>query len=130
MAASEVVAEYYRHLSVGDLRAAVELLHDDVVMTIEGPAEIPFAGTFHGKQEFERCFALIGAHCIVKKMDPQRYLSDGATVVVVGREEMAVQTTNRAWASDWIHRYELRNNRIAEIQEYYDTCAAARAFHG
>src|SRR5262245_6495316 len=57
---ADTLATLQKAYSTGDLALALSVMADDVVWDISGPAEVPYAGVFYGKEGFGRFWWLLG----------------------------------------------------------------------
>lgn len=117
----------YADFLAGDIAAVQAAMADDVVWTIPGPATLPYAGTRHGKAEWQGYLQGLGAADIVS-FEPQRFLAEGDTVVVLGRESLKVKATGKIFSGDWAQALTFRDGKLVRFQSFDDTAAAVDAF--
>jgi ketosteroid isomerase-like protein len=58
---------------------------------------------------------------------PEEYVAQGDRVLVVGFSEGKVKATNKTFEDHWVFAITVRDGRLANIREYVDTQALARA---
>ena len=125
-----VVQKLYEAFGRGDLPTILSHLAEDVTWKYLGPAEIPFGGTRHGKEQVAQFFAAIAENLDVQDFGIERFIVQDDTVVALGHERMRVKTTGRTYETQWAHVFTLRDGKIVEFREYADTAAVAEAFRG
>jgi len=126
----EIVQKLYEAFGRGDLPAILSHLAEDVTWKYLGPAEIPFGGTRHGKEQVAQFFAAIAGSLEVQDFGVDRFIAQGDMVVALGHERMRVKTTGRTYETQWAHVFTVRDGKIVEFREYADTAAVAEAFRG
>ena len=126
----EIVQKLYEAFGRGDLPAILSHLAEDVTWKYLGPAEIPFGGTRHGKEQVAQFFAAIAGSLEVQDFGVDRFIAQGDMVVALGHERMRVKTTGRTYETQWAHVFTVRDGKIVEFREYADTSAVAQAFRG
>jgi ketosteroid isomerase-like protein len=114
-------AEFFAHISAGDIPGALGLLTDDVTWRIAGKPELtPAAGTYD-KTRLDRLF-----HRMLRRLD------DGLKMTVQSAiaegDKVAVEVTSRgklddgrAYEQEYHFLLEFRGGRIAAVREYLDT---------
>jgi uncharacterized protein len=58
---------------------------------------------------------------------PPEFVAQGDRVLVVGFARGKVKATNKMFEDDWVFAITVRNGKLANIREYVDTQALARA---
>src|SRR5579871_4227385 len=124
----QLVKDSYAALFRGDMPAFLDMLADDFTLVMPGPADVPLAGTFRGKQAVADWFAVIGQHFDGKGVDFQAYIAQGDTVVVLLHEETVLRRTGRLCVDDEAHVMTIRDGQLVHWREYYDTAAYAAAY--
>lgn len=124
----QTIKDAYAAFQRGDVAAILALLTDDVKWELPGPAEIPYAGSRHGRNGAAEFFQRLGEADEVQVFEPRRFLADGNLVVVFGRYEARVRATGKTAASDWVHVFEFRDGKVASWREYYDSAEYAKAY--
>jgi len=122
------VQQLYSAFRMGNVRAILDVLTDDVEW---GEPENPFnpaAGTRRGHAGFLEWLRIGRESEEVLELEPRQFLSDGETVAVVGHTKCRARPTGRAYETDFVHLITFDGERIARFQEFFDTYAAAEAF--
>jgi hypothetical protein len=81
----ELIAEVYETFQRGDIAGVLNLLHDDAVLDLEGPASIPWAGNWRGRDGWLQFFQALGQNAERITLQMQPFASQGDRVVAVGR---------------------------------------------
>jgi ketosteroid isomerase-like protein len=58
---------------------------------------------------------------------PPEFVVQGDRVLVIGVATGKIKATNKTFKDDWVFAITVRNGRLANIREYIDTQALARA---
>ena len=125
------VRQLYACLAQGDIPGVLRLLADDVEWHVLGPTEIvPWAGRRRGRARVARLLTLRPETVEVQLIDLRELVAQGATVVVLGREQARIKPTERTCATEWAVAFSLRGGRIASVREYHDTAAWVAAYGG
>lgn len=123
-----VVRDAYGAFALGDIQGILDALTDDVVWELPGPPEIPYAGSFNGKEGVADFFRILTQTEDVQAFEPHRFFADGDMVVVLGHYVAHVQETRAVAHADWVHVFTFRNGKIAKWRDYLDTAKYARAY--
>jgi uncharacterized protein len=124
----DLVRSVYAAFGRADLPAVLAALAEDVDWRYCGPAAAPYSGRFRGREGAKRFFETYLAAFALTSFEPQRFLADGETVVVLGRESGSVAATGRSAAYDWVHVFVVRDGKVAEFREYPDATAVDALF--
>lgn len=124
----QTVRDAYAAFSRGDIPSVIDLLTDDVAWELPGPAQIPYAGSYHGKDRTLEFFRRLSESDEVQSFEPQRFFADGDMVVVLGTYGARIKATGKTATADWVHAFTLRGGKVARWYEYLDTAAYAKAY--
>src|SRR5687768_5779112 len=109
---SKVVEETYAAFSRGDIPFILERLSADVQFEHSDSAEIPYGGSYRGKDEVGRFFANVGGAVDVKSFEPKSYLSSGDEVMTTGVWSGVARKTGKSFKSQWAMRFTVKNSQI------------------
>ena len=121
------VKEIYEAFGRGDLPAILERVAEDVVWHDPGPAAVPHAGTYHGREGVTQFFTRVGETLEFEDFQPNDFLAGGDRVVVLGHIRARVRATGRSYEMDWAMAWTLRDGKVAHFQVYEDTAAELEA---
>ena len=125
----KTVKDAYLAYEDRNLKALLGCLTDDVHWFEIGPPDlIPTAGTRKGREQVEQFFAVLDASEDVQSLRPQRFISQGDTVVVLGELRSRVRATGSVINSPWVHVFTLKDGKISEFRSFYDSAAAVDAY--
>lgn len=123
-----VTRELFVRFGQGDVEGIVELLHQDVFIQFYGPAVIPYAGQYRGREEARRFFETVLASVDIHQFDPEQFLCDGDMVTVTGQLHLTARATGRDIRSDFAHVITVENGKWTRFRDFMDTAQAAAAF--
>jgi ketosteroid isomerase-like protein len=128
---TEMYAAEAEYLAAGGPgEASFELLApyfspDVVLHQAEG---LPYGGTWRGHEGMERFFLAMSEVWASFDMAEQRFLSRGATAVILTHVRARARTTGVELAFPILQTIEARDSRISDVRPFYwDTAAIARA---
>jgi ketosteroid isomerase-like protein len=124
----QIVQEAYAAFGRGDVEAVLSIEHPNTELEIAGPTEIPWAGSFRGRDGARRYFAVIEAEAEFDAFEPQAFLAQRDRVVVLGFEKVRSKRTGRSYENHWVHAFTLAEGKIIQFREYCDTATVAAAF--
>ena len=124
-----VVRRFYEAFSRRDDAALLALVADDAEWTAYGPPEVPFTGTWRGKQELVGYYAAVRGTLDVREYDPREFVVDGGTVLVLGHVVAIARPTGKTFESDFAHVYTVRGGLLTSYRNFLDTAALLRALH-
>ena len=123
----QVIEAFYAAGNRGDLASCLALLADDVVWTNIGTTK--YSGSYAGKQALTA--NLLGPVFGQLKAGIQsavdNIVAEGDYVVVQSRG-MAETRDGRTYNNTYCHVFRLRDAKISEVTEYFDTQLASEVF--
>jgi uncharacterized protein len=123
----QLVQSAYRAASQGDMSALTSLLTTDIVWCLPQMSGVPFAGEWRGREEVEKFFATVAQSQELVEFQPEQFIAQDDTVVVLGYFTMRVRATDRISRSQWAHIWTLTNHQVSQFREYVDTAAVVAA---
>lgn len=120
----DVVRRAYEAFGKGDLPTLLSLLDDQVEWRAPGPPELPTSGVRRGPQEVAQFFAAIVQTFDTLRFEPKNFVADGDRVVVLGSETTRIKATGKVLDMSWAHAFVVRNGKIVDFEDYFDTAAA------
>ena len=124
----QVVQSAYSAFGRGDIPALLELMTDDIEWTLPGPAVVPIAGTYKGRDALGEFFAKLGANIEFQKFEPRQFVAEGNLVLVLGSEQGIAKATGKSFSSEWVHAMTVRDGKVSTFRAYIDTAEVAAAF--
>ena len=90
-------------------------------------ANVPFTGTWQGRQHVGEFFRKVAETQEQIEFVPERFIAQDDNVVVLGRFVNHVKATCKQSRSEWAHAWTVKDGVITHMQEYVDTAAVSRA---
>jgi ketosteroid isomerase-like protein len=81
------------------------------------------APAVHGREEFEHWGKATFEALEFQVFQPDEFIVDRDTVVVLGHERCLVRATGRVVEENWTQIFTLRDGLICKFREYSDTAA-------
>ncbi len=123
------VQEAYAAFGRGDVQALLAILSENVAWVTPGPPDVmPVAGSRMGREEVAEFFSTLEATEQVELFEPREYIAQGDKVVALCKYRGRVRATERAVEQDLVHVFTVRDGKIEQFREYYDTAAAVEAY--
>src|SRR5690606_18077030 len=114
--ARTVVENMFAAFSSGDVEKFVATVSNDTVWVYHGTQIIP-KGTFEGKEGVRTFFNNILNSTEIIVFEPQQYIVEENTVVVLGQEHQKVKRSGRELKQKWVHIYTVENDLITRMEE-------------
>ena len=125
---ARVAHELFAALQSVDRAEVLAVLTDDVEWWVAGPPEIPYAGTFRGRDEVARFFVAFDGAIDYESWEAREFIAERDTVVVIGDERWRAKTTGKIVDNPWVLVLTVRDGKIARFRAYEDTAASRDAF--
>ena len=120
----QVVKDLYAAFGGGDFAVMLDFWVDDLVYYVPGPPDIlPWAGTLRGKAELRQWYEMVAKTLEFDFFEPQQYLVNGETVVVLGTQRYRVKNTDKVIDNDFAYVYTVRDGKIVKCHEHNDSAA-------
>jgi hypothetical protein len=124
-----IVREAYDDFIRGDIQGVLNILADDVEWITPGPPDImPMAGHRYGRKGVAEFFTALNDVEEVELFEPQDFVAQGDQVVAFAKYRGRVKSTGRSVQSDLVHVFTLRNGKVVQFREYFDTAAVLDAY--
>lgn len=124
----ELVKQAYDAFSRADMPSLLNTLAENIRWTAPEIEGAPYSSNFEGRAATAEFFAKLDEAETFNRFEPLEFIAQGDKVVVLGTTEATVKSTNRSYQSDWAHVFTVRDGKVAEFQEYYDSAAITNAF--
>lgn len=117
----------YAAFAAGDIPAVLGLFADDLVWsTLES---VPFGGVYRGPQGAGEFFAKLPQNYSELRVEPERLIDAGDTVVATGRHRGRTIAGND-FDVPWVHVWTLRNGKATSFTEVFDSAPIVEALSG
>ena len=121
----QTVKDFFAAMGRGDKRGLLALSAEDIEWIIPGK-DWPLAGTHRGHAGLTD-FLQKASETVETSTKPSEYVAQADRVLVVGVAKGKIKATNKTFDDDWVFAITVRNGKVANIREYIDTQALARA---
>lgn len=121
-----LVRSLYDALAEGDVETIIGALADDVRWTeAEG---FPYAGTYTSPDAvLKGVIARLGTEWDGFQAVPERFVTEGDTVVAVGTYSGTYKETGKRFEAPFTHVWDVEGERVARFQQFTDTAVVQRA---
>jgi uncharacterized protein len=120
------VKSFFAAIGRGDKEGLLALVAEDVEWIIPGE-DWPLAGTHRGHAELAAVLQKASEEVEMTYPTPPEYVAQGDRVLVIGSATGKIKATNKPFRDDWVFAITVRSGKVANIREYIDTQALARA---
>ncbi len=124
---TRLVQQAYQSIQAGDFQSFLNALAEDVQWQLPEMENVPFAGTWRGREQVGRFFSTVAQAQDMVEFAPEDFIAQGDKVVVLGRFSARVKSTARVSASAWAHVWTVKEGKASHFREYVDTAAVSRA---
>lgn len=124
---TQLVQETYARFKAGDIQSVLNVLTEDVLWELPDMANVPFAGTWRGRQQVGTFFRRLAESQEVIAFEPKEFIAQGDKVVVLGHFRMRVRATARDSRAEWVHVWTIEDGKFSHVREYVDSLAVSRA---
>ena len=122
----QIVKDFFAAMGRGDKQGLLALAAENIEWIIPGE-DWPLAGTHRGRAELSALLQTASEEVEMTYPKPPEFVAQGDRVLVVGVAKGKIKATNKQFKDDWIFAITVRNGKVANIREYIDTQALARA---
>jgi ketosteroid isomerase-like protein len=110
------VQEQIDAIGRGDYAAAIAGALDDVELAIFAPLEFPWIRRARGKEAFQDALQVNFDSVSDQTPEIVSVMSQGDTVVVIGRERGVIRKTGRSYDVQFAHRFTFLDGYLAAVQ--------------
>ncbi|KAK49284.1 ketosteroid isomerase [Caballeronia jiangsuensis] len=121
-----IVKDFFAAIGRGDEQALLALAAEDIEWIIPGE-DWPLAGTHRGHAALANVLQKASNEVEMTYPEPPEFVAQGDRVLVIGVATGKIKATNKTFKDDWVFAITVRNGKLANIREYIDTQALARA---
>lgn len=125
----QTIEALYGAFSVGNVPFILENVADNFTWIDPcDPAIVPHGGKHVGKAGFLNFFQQLGGNVDTTLFEVGSYVSEGDTVVAMGKHGITVRATGKSNLIEWAMVWQFENGVPVGGQSYYDTAGVATAF--
>jgi ketosteroid isomerase-like protein len=122
----QTVKDFFAAMGGSDRQGLQALSAEDIEWIIPGE-DWPLAGTHRGHAGLTDLLQKASATVETSFPEPPEFVAQGDRVMVIGVATGKIKATNKPFKDDWVFAITVRNGKVANIREYIDTQALARA---
>ncbi|MDR5746602.1 nuclear transport factor 2 family protein [Caballeronia sp. LZ029] len=122
----QIVKDFFAAIGRGDEQGLLALAAEDIEWIIPGE-DWPLAGTHSGHAGLANVLRKASNEVEMTYPEPPEFVAQGDRVLVIGVATGKIKATNKTFKDDWVFAITVRNSKLANIREYIDTQALARA---
>jgi ketosteroid isomerase-like protein len=123
----DVVRRVYEHFAAGEIQEIHALLAEDFEWTYYGPDELPWAGTYVGREGVDRFFRIVNDLIEIEHFEPREFIPAGDRVIVLGSSHARVLATGARYETEWANIFTVLDGRICRLLDLYETASVVRA---
>lgn len=105
------------------LPAILELVADEGDWEFVGSASLAYAGRRRTRAEVADFFADLSRAEDIRAFEPREFIEAGEYLTVLGRIDSTALDTGKAFASDWIHLFTVKDGKITRWRGFFNTAA-------
>lgn len=125
---TQIIRDAYEKFGSGDVPGLLSLFADDIDWATPHIENAPFSGNRLGLEEVGEFFKLLGEAEDIAFFEPDEFIAQGDKVVVLGSSKATVKSTSRSYETDWVHVFTVKDGKVTNFAEFFDTAAATKAF--
>ena len=114
------ISAMYAAFGQGDVDGVLAPCTDDVQWTTHLDPIVPWAGKYSGKTDVRRFFAAIFESVDVQAFEPLEWVSEGDTVVSIGRFACRARSTGKSDDSRWVFIWKFRGDAVSSYEQFHD----------
>jgi uncharacterized protein len=122
----QIVKDFFAAMGRGDKQGLLALSAENIEWIIPGK-DWPLAGTHRGHAGLAGLLQKASEMMETSYPKPPEYVAQGDQVLVIGSATGKIKATNKPFKDDWVFAITVRSAKVANIREYIDTQALARA---
>ena len=122
----QIVKDFFAVMGSGDKQGLLALVAEDIEWIIPGE-DWPLAGTHRGHAGLADLLQKASATVETAFPEPPEFVAQGDRVLVIGSATGKIKATKKPFKDDWVFAITVRSGKVANIREYIDTQALARA---
>src|SRR5689334_20284454 len=125
---TDIVESGYEKFASGDIAGLLGLFADNILWQVPEVENAPFGGRREGLEAVAEFFKQLSENETFSRFEPLEFIAQNDKVVVIGETAATVTSTGRSYETPWVHIFHLRDGKVTEFQEFFDTAAATKAF--
>lgn len=128
MTNKEITQAAYARFGSGDIPGLLNLFSNDIDWCTPLIDGAPHTGMRNGIDKVREFFSALDEAENITLFEPSEFITEGDKVVVLGKIAATVKSTNRSYETDWVHIMTVRDGKITNFLEFFDSAAVTQAF--
>ena len=128
MSPAEIVKAMFAAFGAGNMEELKKTLSDNTVWVYHGTDEIPYNGTYTGKDEVVKFIGNIITQVDIEGFQANHFFENGNRVVVLGNEKQRIKKNRELLEQDWVQSFVVEDGLITRLDEFANTAHAAKLF--
>lgn len=124
----QLIQEAFENFSKGNIPGIMESCADDIIWGSYNNPTVPYAGLFYGKEGVLEFFTNLGSNLNYTAFEPREFISQGDTVIVLGRHAGTVKKTGKSFDHDWAMHFKVKDGKVQKYFAFVDSLEQANAF--
>src|SRR4051794_28580382 len=108
----KLIQQAYQNIKTGDIASFLNILAENVLWIVPEMPNVPFAGTWQGREQVGQFFRRMAEVQDVVDFEPEEFIAKGEKVVVLGHFTMRVKTTSKLSRSSWTHVWKVEGGQV------------------
>ncbi len=127
---AKVVQDAYAAFGRRDMNALLATMSGDIDWhgVIGAEPKVPMAGRRNGHGQVTKFFQQVDENIEFARFEPREFISERDKVVCLGFYSGKVKPTGRAFESEFVMVFTVRNGKIAAFREFLDAGVINAAF--
>ena len=127
----ELVKQGFAAFQRGDIATVLNFFSDDIDFRDSMPAEIwPWAGKRRGRAQVAEFYAGLAEVAEFEQFEPQEFIAQGNTVVVLAFERFRIKATGRTVENEVVTVFTFSEGKVVQLRTYEDTAPIIAAIRG
>jgi ketosteroid isomerase-like protein len=124
----QVIEQAFEDFAKGNIPAIIETCSEEIVWGSYKHADLPYSGTFFGKEGVIEFFSVLDQHIHYSYFEPKEFIVQGDSIIVLGHQTGTVKSTGRSFDHDWCFSFKMSNGKVNNYFAFSDTYDQIRAF--
>jgi ketosteroid isomerase-like protein len=126
-----LVQQLYAAFGKGDVPALMNSMSTDIAWHSGGRAsDYPGFGSRKGHAQVREFFDIVAENNEFSHFTPREFYATDDKVFVLGDYALTLRKTGKAMATDWVHIFTIRDEKVTGFREFLDTALAAECYRG
>ncbi len=126
----KIAQSIYTNFGQGNIPAILNVFAEDVELHEPAGGMAPFTGVYRGRDGAANFFQAMINAVDVLAMEPQEFVAERETVVVLGHYRFHAKATDITYDTDWAMVWWFRDGLVSKFQIHDDSATEAAALRG